>query len=63
MIKTMTSSVLGEKYEELANRKIELANCLKEEHKLRMTALQLDIQIKQRQLSALEEGTSSSTKY
>lgn len=43
---TLTSSKLGEKYEMLVDKKIELAECLKQEHKLRMQALELDILLK-----------------
>lgn len=51
-IRTLTSSALGAKYEILADKKIELAECLKKEHEARMIALELDIQLKQKQLKS-----------
>ncbi|XP_071052990.1 uncharacterized protein [Onthophagus taurus] len=49
-VKTFTSTRLAEKYEELVCKKLEYMECLKEEHKLRMEALKLDLEIKKKQL-------------
>ncbi|CAH1100913.1 unnamed protein product [Psylliodes chrysocephalus] len=58
VIRTLTSSRLGEKYEQLVNKKLELVECYKKEHLLRMQSLELDIALKKRQLEA---GTTSAT--
>lgn len=49
----LTSSRLGEKYELLVDKKLELVHCLQKEHELRMQCLQLDILLKKKQLASL----------
>lgn len=48
----LTSSKLGEKYEELVGKKLELVECYKQEHLLRMESLKLDIELKKRMQNA-----------
>ncbi|CAG9763448.1 unnamed protein product [Ceutorhynchus assimilis] len=55
----LTSSRLGEKYELLVDKKLELVECLKKEHQLRMEALQLDIQLKKKHLSSIAYSKDS----
>ncbi|KAK9694321.1 Myb/SANT-like DNA-binding domain [Popillia japonica] len=52
-VRAFTSSVLGEKYQMLVEKKLEYMECLKEDHKLRCEALQLYIEIKKKQLQLL----------
>lgn len=52
MIRTLTASRLGEKYEEYIDKKLELLECYKKEHYLRMESLRLDIALKKKQLAA-----------
>ncbi|KAK9693064.1 hypothetical protein QE152_g34448 [Popillia japonica] len=52
-VRAFTSSVLGEKYKMLVEKKLEYMDCLKKEHELRCEALQLDIEIKKKQLQIL----------
>lgn len=45
-----TSSVLAERYEELVNKKIELADAAKKEHELRMVLLNQEIELRKKKL-------------
>ncbi|KAI4468480.1 myb/sant-like dna-binding domain [Holotrichia oblita] len=52
-VRAFTSSALGEKYQVLAERKLEYLECLTKEHELRCEALKLDIEIKKKHLENL----------
>lgn len=52
-IRMLTSSTLAEKYDHLIEKKLELTECLKKEHELRMKILNFDIALKKKELKAV----------
>ncbi|KAK4877369.1 hypothetical protein RN001_009875 [Aquatica leii] len=53
LVRTFTSSSLGEEYKRLLEKKMELVECHKKEHELRYELLQLEVKIKKQELANL----------
>lgn len=52
-MRVLTSSHLGQKYDQLIDKKLELATCLKKEHLMRMKLLKFDVAIKKKEFIAM----------
>lgn len=49
-IRILSSSALAEKYNRLIDKKLELAECLKREHEMRMKILKFDVAMKKKEM-------------